>query len=659
MIKNHKLKKALYTSATASVLTMAALSGGSGVIKVLTSSQIVSAATTSGATSETVKDASLTDAVTKAKAAGVNVTQAAGKTITAKTDSAEDVAAAKAEITADYQSQTDALKKATTTQTTENTVYANASTKYKTDLAEFEKKLSAYKNSGGEGVSSSEVTQGLHFGAEPNAKISVVQTAGKNDGTETVTPVDGYFTIHGGGLESNVLADYNDSTSVVNVNVGKLDGDQLKITYSDLKNSYYTDTKGIKHTINHIERTLTNMQRDPATTRPEATSEVMLYNDPSALMWYYGFTSIDVTSTYYDANNNPINFEDGTAYYTAGSLNNYEKKTYHVEHAEGVTNATSIELQGSGVTNHNGDLYADSPNSLDDLMPISGWAELAGVSSNILVDYANKHLPKLENGAKYTADTPVNSHIWDSTDSPMFSYGSGIIAIKGTSNTVRFSQTYNSSDVATNGTFMWAALTTDIPETPLKAPLPPTAKSVDVSYHEDTLVVPAPTTKNVHITKTDNNGKPLANTEFAIADSAENAKAGNYLKVDTSGNVIYPSDDNYKDTALKAYTVTTASDGTGTWENLPISKHSSDTYYVRELKTDGSHELSTQVYTVNAYNKNAAVVNNTLKDDDKIKLPDTGSKEKLVAEGVFGFMALLTAASGFVAAKLKRSKKQG
>jgi hypothetical protein len=132
--------------------------------------------------------------------------------------------------------------------------------------------------------------------------------------------------------------------------------------------------------------------------------------------------------------------------------------------------------------------------------------------------------------------------------------------------------------------------------------------------------------QEVNLLKTDASGKALSGIKFALADTAANAKGGKYLKKDTDGNVVYPSDNNYS-SSLADYTVTTDADGKATWSGLSAAKDASQTYYYVELKTDSSHQLLTGVGAAKSGPTGAAPTT-TVTNKTKIQLPSTGSTQK-------------------------------
>lgn len=101
-----------------------------------TTSDSVKEQAAANAKDTSVDSSAVTEAAAAAKGSGVKVTQGETKQVTAKSNSDEDVAAAKKQIADDYAKQTTALETAKTTQDKNNATYAAAEKAYQAELAD-------------------------------------------------------------------------------------------------------------------------------------------------------------------------------------------------------------------------------------------------------------------------------------------------------------------------------------------------------------------------------------------------------------------------------------------------------------------------------------------------------------------------------------------
>lgn len=636
MVNSHqRLKKVAYTGITMSALTLVATSNAASAATLLVKPQSVSAATnTNSGTKETIQNSDLTNAVSQAKSAGVNVTEAAGKTVTAKSNSAADIAAAKATIAADYKDQVTKLNQAIATQKANNEENAKtqaAAEKYKTDEAAYEKKLKQYN------AELDQYNKDLEqYDKDVAAYNKAVQNPTLQGGTEwskaELTKFLGknaadVVTVAGGKLgevsgTSNVTASTLASIKKTVVANGTQTASYFDKTYP-ADHMYYLKkgmvinwTKAFKDTSGNyidVKVEVTGLSGFGMNAKLDH-AYVLLKDKMSMTMLGKDSGTATFKVTYYKSGTNTpekidalIGFDD-------------------IDGGQALTmpNATS-RLIGSALTTKN-NTYSAASSSNNGQQDHQAWFTVKG-ASGFSFSYLDPY--KATSKTQYANKIYIGSH---------FQIGNVDFAIK-------------------------------LPDTPVapkkpttKKPTPPTKptnvlKTVDATYYMDTLEVPAPKLENLKITKTDSAGKVLSNTEFAIAATAADAKAGKYLKIDTVGNVVYPTDSNYNATDIKDYTAKTDSNGEFIWKNLAIEKHASSTYYVRELKTDGQHQLSTKLYTVNAYDQNGSIVNNTLKDDSLINLPDTGSDEGLKSGLLLSFITVIAGLGGYFTFKNKRSKK--
>lgn len=183
-----------------------------------------------------------------------------------------------------------------------------------------------------------------------------------------------------------------------------------------------------------------------------------IYDDPTDGFWYMYSTGVTVTDQYFDENGNPVNLGDD-AWLAVTSLNNSghnDAKTEissntHIEKATPISGGTAYGLLGSSITNNGGSLYSVQNNS-------------DGTGLN---DGKN----------------------WDQANNTNRYYGTGLIKLNGSQNTIRFSTENSDSPTIHPAYRVWATTTTIVPETPgpkYKGPKPPQLKTSNVHYHYDT-----------------------------------------------------------------------------------------------------------------------------------------------------------------------------
>lgn len=182
-------------------------------------------------------------------------------------------------------------------------------------------------------------------------------------------------------------------------------------------------------------------------------------NDPSRGFELFGVKAIAKITAYY-ADGTPVNFQNGTAYLSVGSLNNYMNTLASVWDSDNhySTNGSSIEstqvinggqavgLSGSTVTAHaNGWLYSDEPNSIADHSLIPGAHTSWSSSYHYDGHYGN----------------------WDNNGSSMQYVGAGLVRLQGPELTIQIGTIDKGIDpTATYRNWMWWNTSSVIPKTP-------------------------------------------------------------------------------------------------------------------------------------------------------------------------------------------------
>ena len=294
-------------------------------------------------------------------------------------------------------------------------------------------------------ITSDQVEQGLVIRREPNAKITFTTAPGTTALIKSTSE----------DKDSKNLS--IDSKEFVYVPITKsISGDIITITYSNLSNSTYTDSKGIEHHIAKIEKTyrdatyldMLNMPNIPSNHRN--IHELIFYSDPTDGFWYKGLNGVTEGNVhFYDENGNLLDIDPGTGYLAITSLNAwYDSPTgtgpfgdsltgnkKHVETATQISGTKLYALAGSSVSNHNGSLYANETND-----------------------------PNIEAIRPENTSWKLKGKSWDGKGLPYEYYGSGLASLSGSSYSIRYSTQRDNND---DNYETWVTSTDSfIPQTP-------------------------------------------------------------------------------------------------------------------------------------------------------------------------------------------------
>lgn len=268
-------------------------------------------------------------------------------------------------------------------------------------------------------MSANDVSQHLVMGREPTAQMDI-----------KVNNAD--WTLNGFIVTANKVQSYSGSIA--------------DVTYSNLKNTYYTAPDGSKHNISKMVFKYSNVV---AATTPYDRMSLQFCADPTDTFWYIGPLSVDLDIYYYDENGDLITAGDKNPFFiTLSSLNSNGKDSSHVEKAK-ARNGKIYQLKNSSVTVH------------DD-----GWLYLDTNNNSMKID---------KNGVPYPGDGwTATKDAWDSTvankenDSRRW-YGAGIAEVQNAD--------HIALSFGVNGpSRVWAKVNTTIPSTQfdMGKPTPPT-----------------------------------------------------------------------------------------------------------------------------------------------------------------------------------------
>ena len=363
----------------------------------------------------------------------------------------------------DYKSQSDAINNAVTTQKQNNSDYSSALAAYQAAQQKYREKLASWKashNISGNVVSTADVNQQLILGHEPNAQHQINYVAPQ---LKAISVSDA-----GTNFDAPAAGAYSTSQSI--------NGEVFQITYTNLTNSSYTDSNGVKHRIAKIVFTYSDLSHN--NLRENGLSTFVTYNDPAQGFWYNGSNGVTVNEQFYDEYGNPINIEPGTGYLAVTSLNaaygnpathevTKTGEAIHVESATVLSGGSAVALLGSSIQVQGNTLVSPATN-----------------------DYANDGKGNLSFGLKdgyvqgpQSTASAWQGDNWDGNSNEAY-WGTGLINLSGNNVTVRFA-----SDTKVNNEGTWATTQTIIPQTPgptYDGPEKPNPKMASVHYHYDT-----------------------------------------------------------------------------------------------------------------------------------------------------------------------------
>ncbi|MCT3188935.1 LPXTG cell wall anchor domain-containing protein [Limosilactobacillus reuteri] len=262
-----------------------------------------------------------------------------------------------------------------------------------------------------------------------------------------------------------------------NAYVNNIDGDFLRVTYTNLKNSTYKGSKISKIVVTYSDSTPTGNRVTQsglnAITNGADDNFLQVFEDPVRNDMHS--TTVTSTYQYYDANGRLIDFS-GTddAWLSVGSLNFDQGNDYQGGKNEGnptsgvsegvklISGAQIKQLAGSSISVHD-----------------NGWAYAA---------FNNYSGTGMNNGI----NTDNGGSGWDMDGSPNAYYGAIVFQLTGTSVSLRQGVIpWGGADIATQYSNKdlnnaWFTAGTTLPETNIKAPV---RKTSEVHYHYNTVTV--------------------------------------------------------------------------------------------------------------------------------------------------------------------------
>ena len=192
---------------------------------------------------------------------------------------------------------------------------------YNRELTEYNSKLADEKSKlSGNSIDMDQIFQNLYLSGEPQATVNVewnkqpLQSwADKNVGVNDFSGyIDKQYNWHAYGAMFN----------------GSQDGTIATATYTNLKNSYYVDLNGQKHSIAKMVHVFSNLK---ASGNNNNHPILEFSNDPVNNMNILWATSVDEQVFFYDENNQLINLPTDSAWLILSSMNHYDWAPSHQE----------------------------------------------------------------------------------------------------------------------------------------------------------------------------------------------------------------------------------------------------------------------------------------------------------------------------------------
>lgn len=321
--------------------------------------------------------------------------------------------------------------------------YETLKKKYDTDKVQYQNDLNTYNtalanaeaNKYRDGYLSQAIGQSFVFNTEPNAKVSVSGGKFKTSPTEA-SLADRLFDKRPEAKNYNALPSTPPAESYVrgkgrsNTDFYEMVwrvGDTINVTYTNLQNSSFNGRKISK--VVYKYEVITAPSND-------GLINVVIYNDPTVTLDTDSENhnkNVDVrirlTPTYYYEDGTKVDFSQGTAVFTTGSMN-YDFFVGHVESIQNLKGATFIPITGSTVVDNNG-------------------------------IYASTHNNSRKNFLGTNGESKYNSVEWDVNGSPLQWYGMGAFKTNASDFSFDFvSHTYNTERDGNKWKGYWQQLTT-------------------------------------------------------------------------------------------------------------------------------------------------------------------------------------------------------
>lgn len=356
--------------------------------------------------------------------------------------------------------QAQSIQNAIDTQKRNNAEYDNAMNEYNAKMAKLNQGANAPV------ITTNSVNQALSLKPENNVTVDI----------EALNPRITFKRVEEGTKYAGYqIFDKN------NAYVNNIDGEFLRVTYTNLKNSTYKGSKISKIVVTYSDSTPTGNRITQsglnAITEGANDNFLVVFEDP--VRGDMHSTTVTATYQYYDANGNLIDFSGtNNAWLSVGSLNFDQGNDYQGGKNEGnptsgisegvklISGAQIKQLAGSSISVH------------DDGWAYAGFNNYSGTGMN--------------NGI----NTDNGGSGWDMDGSPNAYYGAIVFQLTGSSVSLRQGLvSWGGADIASqySNQFLnnaWFTAGTTLPETQIKQPV---RKTSEAHYRYNTVMVPKTT----------------------------------------------------------------------------------------------------------------------------------------------------------------------
>lgn len=243
-----------------------------------------------------------------------------------------------------------------------------------------------------------QIIQGLHISKDSNAEMTI-----------------------------NTLQPNNDQKGTWYGYSHNMNGDFMKVTYSNITNSFYTDMNGVQHPIKKVEITYSNLISGNRRNNMDIWFRPADGTSWGAVDSFY-IKSVDAKYDFYDENNQKIDFAPGSAWLFMSSLTRWannndgtlqvDPSQDHVEAVQALRGSKLYNIPGGKAKVHaDGNAYADPTDAIqhrepyhptgdgDNIYDHDGGAVLASVSNGMVLQW-NIEQNYDPNSGKDKSDTP-------------------------------------------------------------------------------------------------------------------------------------------------------------------------------------------------------------------------------------------------------------
>lgn len=225
-----------------------------------------------------------------------------------------------------------------------------------------------------------QIIQGLHISKDSNAEMTI-----------------------------NTLQPNNDQKGTWYGYSHNMNGDFMKVTYSNITNSFYTDMNGVQHPIKKVEITYSNLISGNRRNNMDIWFRPADGTSWGAVDSFY-IKSVDAKYDFYDENNQKIDFAPGSAWLFMSSLTRWannndgtlqvDPSQDHVEAVQALSGSKLYNIPGGKAKVHaDGNAYADPTDAIqhrepyhptgdgDNIYDHDGGAVLASVSNGMVLQW--------------------------------------------------------------------------------------------------------------------------------------------------------------------------------------------------------------------------------------------------------------------------------